>query len=384
MWNTIDDNLFEHIDGLKSICPKPEKPHLMTLHPYTSDAVNLLKELISIPSLSRVEKDVADRVEDFLKSNKLSPERKGNNLWVRSENFSRDKPTILLNSHIDTVKPSSAWTYNPFKLTENGDRLYGLGSNDAGASVVSLLAVFRRLNETRQSFNLIFSATAEEEVSGDGGVASILGELGQIDLGIVGEPTQMQMAVAEKGLMVLDGEVAGKSGHAAREEGVNAIFEAMPVINWFKSYEFPEKSEFLGPVKMTVTGIQAGSQHNVVPDVCKFMVDVRVNEFYRNEELFEMIQNQVNCNLKARSFRLNSSSIPINHPLVKRGEQLGLLKYGSPTTSDQARMLFTTIKMGPGDSARSHTADEFINKNEIVKGVDTYFNLLDGLNIHSV
>lgn len=356
----------------------------MTFHPFTSDAVNLLKEMISIPSLSREEKDVADMFEDFLVSRGLSPERKGNNLWVKSENFSPGRPTILLNSHLDTVKPSLAWTYDPFKPTENKDCIYGLGSNDAGASVVSLLAAFRRLNETRQSYNLIFSVTAEEEVSGDGGVASILGELGEIDLGIVGEPTQMQMAVAEKGLMVLDGEVPGRSGHAAREEGVNAIYEALPVIDWFRSYNFPEKSEFLGPVKMTVTGIQAGSQHNVVPDTCKFVVDVRVNEFYRNEELFELIQAQVNCNLKARSFRLNSSSIPVEHPLVKRGEQLGLLKYGSPTTSDQARMPFTTIKIGPGDSARSHTADEFIFEKEIVNGVDIYFKLLEGLNINSV
>jgi acetylornithine deacetylase len=289
-----------------------------------------------------------------------------------------------LNSHLDTVKPASAWTYDPLNPTEEEDRIYGLGSNDAGASVVSLLAVFRRLNEAAQSYNLIFSATAEEEVSGDGGVASILGELGEIDLGIVGEPTQMQMAVAEKGLMVIDGEVEGKSGHAAREEGVNAIYEALPVLDWFRTYEFSGKSEFLGPVKMTVTGIQAGSQHNVVPDVCKFMVDIRVNEFYRNNELFELIQGQVNCKLKARSFRLNSSSIPEDHPLVKRGGELSLQKYGSPTTSDQARMPFTTIKIGPGDSARSHTADEYICKSEIAEGIDIYFHFLNELNIHPI
>ncbi len=356
----------------------------MTFHPYTSDAIYLLKEMISIPSLSREEKDVADMMADFLTSKNLRPERKGNNLWVRSKNFSSDKPTILLNSHLDTVKPSSAWTFNPFEPAENQDCIFGLGSNDAGASVVSLLAAFRRLNEIPQSYNLIFSATAEEEVSGDEGIASVLDELGVIDLGIVGEPTQMQMAVAEKGLMVLDGEVTGRSGHAAREEGVNAIYEAMPVIDWFRTYVFPEQSEFLGPVKMTVTGIQAGSQHNVVPDVCKFMVDVRVNEFYRNEDLFDLIQGQVHCQLRARSFRLNSSSISVKHPLVKRGEQMQLQKYGSPTTSDQARMPFTTIKIGPGDSARSHTADEFICKTEIVNGIDIYFNLLDGLNINSV
>lgn len=356
----------------------------MTLHPYTSDAIQLLKKMISIRSFSREEKDVADMFEQFLKSSGLNSFRKGNNLWVKSKNFSPDKPTILLNSHLDTVKPSSAWTYDPFLPTETGDDIFGLGSNDAGASVVSLLAVFRKLDETSQNYNLIFSATAEEEISGDSGVASILPDLGSIDLGIVGEPTQMQMAVAEKGLMVIDGEVEGRSGHAARGEGVNAIYEALPVLDWFRTYQFPEKSEFLGPVKMTVTGVQAGSQHNVIPDVCKFMVDVRVNEFYTNEELFQLIQQKVCCMLKARSFRLNSSSIPVDHPLVLRGEQLKLSKYGSPTTSDQARMPFTTIKIGPGDSARSHTADEFIGKSEIVEGIDTYFSLLNGLNIHPI
>ncbi|WP_291861023.1 M20 family metallo-hydrolase [Marinilabilia sp.] len=356
----------------------------MTLHPYTADAIQLLKQMIAIRSFSGEEKDVADLFEQFLKSKGLNPERKGHNLWVKSQNFSPDKPTILLNSHLDTVKPSSAWTYDPFCPTEKDDCIFGLGSNDAGASVVSLLAVFRRLNETLQNYNFIFSATAEEEVSGDGGVASILGDLGRIDLGIVGEPTQMQMAVAEKGLMVIDGEVKGRSGHAAREEGINAIYEALPVLDWFRTFQFSEKSEFLGPVKMTVTGIQAGLQHNVVPDVCKFMVDVRVNEFYRNEELFQLIQQKVPGDLKARSFRLNSSFIPVGHPLVLRGEQLKLSKYGSPTTSDQARMPFTTIKIGPGDSARSHTVDEFIGKREIVEGIDIYFRLLNGLNIHSI
>ncbi len=356
----------------------------MDLHPYTSDAIQLLKQMISIPSYSRKEKEVADMFEQFLLSKDLLPQRKGNNLWVRSSDFSAEKPTILFNSHLDTVKELDSWSYDPFSPSEKEDRIYGLGSNDAGASVVSLLAVFRFLEETRQSYNFIFSATAEEEISGDNGVASILGDLGEISLGIVGEPTQMDMAVAEKGLMVIDGEVAGKSGHAAREEGVNAIYEALPVIEWFRSYEFPEKSAFLGPVKMTVTGIQSGSQHNVVPDVCRFVVDVRVNEFYRNEELFQIIQKQVGCQLKARSYRLNSSSIPVDHPLVKRGGELGMKNYGSPTTSDQARLPFTTVKIGPGDSARSHTADEFICKSEIIKGIEKYFELLNGLNIHSI
>ena len=356
----------------------------MHVHSYINESVILLKEMIATPSYSREEDKVAVLMEEFLKNAGLSPKREGNNIWVTTSRFSIDKPTVLLNSHLDTVRASEGWNSDPFEALTVGDRITGLGSNDAGASVVSLLAAFRLLEEEDQPCNFIFSATAEEEVSGEGGIASILDDLGHIDLGIVGEPTKMQMAVAEKGLMVIDGFVKGKSGHAARSEGVNAIYEALPVIEWFKTHEFPGQSEFLGPVKMTVTGIEAGSQHNVVPDVCKFMVDVRVNEFYRNSELFELIQQKVHCDLKARSFRLNSSSISVEHPLVKRGVKLGLNSYGSPTTSDQARMPFTTIKIGPGDSARSHTADEFICKKEIVNGVETYFNLLDGLNINSV
>ncbi|WP_010663332.1 M20 family metallo-hydrolase [Marinilabilia salmonicolor] len=356
----------------------------MSQDPFVSESIQLLKKMVATPSLSREEGAVADIFEHSLKSFGLSPERKGNNVWVKSAGFSEEKPTILLNSHLDTVKSSSAWTYPPFVPTELGDRIIGLGSNDAGASVVALLAAFRKLEQSPQTYNLIFSATAEEEVSGDDGVASIIEEFGPVDLGIVGEPTQMQMAVAEKGLMVLDGEVLGRSGHAARDEGLNAIYEALPVLEWFRTFQFPEQSDFLGPVKMTVTGVEAGSQHNVVPDICKFMVDVRVNEFYRNEELFQLIQEKVNCRLQARSFRLNSSSIPVDHPFVIRGEQLGLQKYGSPTTSDQARLPFTTVKIGPGDSARSHTADEFICKKEIAEAVGLYFKLLDGLNINSI
>lgn len=355
----------------------------MKLHPYTSDSLELLKQMIAIPSFSREENDVADFLEQFLKQKGLTPFRKGNNIWLFSKFYSPDKPTVLLNSHTDTVRPSSGWTYEPTMATVENERIFGLGSNDAGASVVSLLAVFRILEENEQPCNFIFSATAEEEISGDGGVASILDEIGPVDLGVVGEPTQMQMAVAEKGLMVLDGEVKGKSGHAARSEGVNAIYEALPIIDWFRNYDFPEKSDFLGPVKMTVTGIEAGTQHNVVPDSCKFMVDIRVNEHYQNQELFELIQKQVNCDLKARSFRLNSSFIPVEHPLVKRGEKLGLEKYGSPTTSDQARMPFPTIKIGPGDSARSHTPDEYIKVSEIEEGVRVYNKLLEDLYINS-
>lgn len=357
----------------------------MSIHPYISESIDLLKKMISIPSFSREEENVANMLEDFFANAGLNHyQRKENNLWIRSKNFSEQLPTILLNSHIDTVRPASGWTSDPFSPAEENDKITGLGSNDAGASVVSLLAVFRMLEETEQPCNFIYSATAEEEISGNGGVASILEDFGHVDLGVVGEPTQMQMAVAEKGLMVIDGLVKGKSGHAARNEGINAIYQALPVIEWFRNYQFPLQSDFLGPVKMTVTGIEAGSQHNVVPDVCRFMVDVRVNEHYRNEELFQLISQSLDCELKARSFRLNSSSIPLNHPLVKRGEKLGLGKFGSPTTSDQARMPFTTIKIGPGDSARSHTSGEFIRPSEIVEGVDIYYNLLSKLYIHTI
>ncbi|MGQ1890703.1 M20 family metallo-hydrolase [Thermophagus sp. OGC60D27] len=341
--------------------------------------------MISVPSFSREEGEVASMVEDFLKESGLKYyQRKGNNIWIRSKNFSDQLPVVLLNSHLDTVRPSSGWDTDPFTPCETEGKIIGLGSNDAGASVVAMLAVFRMLEETEQRCNFIFSATAEEEISGDGGVASVLGELGPIDLGIVGEPTQMQMAVAEKGLMVIDGLVRGKSGHAARNEGINAIYEALPVIQWFRNYQFPKVSDFLGPVKMTVTGLEAGTQHNVVPDVCRFMVDVRVNEHYKNRELFDLICKNVDCELKARSFRLNSSSIPNDHPFVRKGEELGLHKFGSPTTSDQARMPFTTVKIGPGDSARSHTPNEYVHISEIIEGVEIYFKLLNGLNIYPV
>jgi acetylornithine deacetylase len=351
---------------------------------YISESIDLLKQMISIPSYSREEENVANLIEEFMKSRGLIPMRKGNNIWIRSHSFSDTKPTILLNSHLDTVRASEGWTDDPFRAAEDKDKITGLGSNDAGASVVSLLAAFRVLNEKEQPCNFIFSATAEEEVSGDNGVASVLEDIGHVDLGVVGEPTQMQMAVAEKGLMVIDGVVKGKSGHAARNEGINAIYKAMSVVDWFKEYEFPLSSDFLGPVKMTVTGIEAGSQHNVVPDTCRFLVDVRVNEYYRNHALFDLIQQNVNCELKPRSFRLNSSFIPVDHPLVKRGEQLGLKKFGSPTTSDQARMPFNTIKIGPGDSARSHTPDEYVFRHEIIAGADIYLKLLDNLYIHTI
>jgi acetylornithine deacetylase len=345
------------------------------------EAIEMLKMLISTPSLSRDEKVVADMVEKKIGQMGFKPRRKGNNIWIVSPNFDETKPTILLNSHIDTVKPTGNWDTDPFTPTISDDMIIGLGSNDAGASVVSQLAAFRILTMREQPYNLIYSATAEEEVSGVNGVVSILPELGTIALGIVGEPTQMQMAVAEKGLLVVDGIVFGQSGHAARNEGINAIMQALPIIEWFRDYRFEKESSFLGPVKMTVTGITAGSQHNVIPDECKFMVDIRVNECYSNEEIFNHLKKHVTCQLVPRSTRLNSSAISETHPIVVKGKELGLTAFGSPTTSDQAQMPFTTIKIGPGYSARSHTANEFIYTEEIKQGIELYTKLLDGLQI---
>jgi acetylornithine deacetylase len=350
---------------------------------YALKAIELLKQLIAIPSLSKEEDKTADLLENYLKGFGHKVHRKMNNVWVYSNDYSKDKPTILLNSHHDTVKPNQGYTQDPFTPTIKDGKLIGLGSNDAGGPLVALIHTFLLLDKIPdRAYNLIMAATAEEEISGKNGIEAILPDLGKIDLGIVGEPTLMQMAVAEKGLMVLDCTTKGKSGHAARNEGVNAIYKALKDIKWFSNYQFPKVSDLLGPVKMSVTQINAGTQHNVVPDTCTFVVDVRVNECYSNQELWEFLQSQVDCEVKARSFRLNSSSIPLNHPLVKKGKQLGLEAYGSPTLSDQALMSFPTLKIGPGDSARSHTADEYIYLSEIEDGINIYLQLLNGLILH--
>jgi acetylornithine deacetylase len=353
------------------------------LEKLTAEAIFLLQELIRLPSYSREEQQSGDLLEKFFLEKDFHPQRKGNNIWVQLPDFQIDKPTVLLNSHHDTVKASPSWTLDPFKPLIKEGKLYGLGSNDAGASLVGLAAVFLYFSRQKTlPFNLIYCASAEEEVSGKGGIESIITDLGKIDLGIIGEPTLMQMAVAEKGLLVLDCASKGVSGHAAREEGLNAIYEAMPDIQWFSTYQFPKKSDLLGPVKMTVTQIQAGTQHNVVPDTCTFVVDVRTNEHYSNAEILQLIENQVKCSVKARSLRLNSSQIPLTHPIVKRGLELGLTYYGSPTLSDQALLSFPTIKIGIGDSARSHTADEFVFIREIEEGIKIYVELLEGLNVN--
>ncbi len=346
-----------------------------------SESVALLKAMIGIPSLSREEKDVTDFLEAKLTSWGLKVNRSRNNVWIRNLHWSEGMPVLLFNSHVDTVRAGKGWTYDPFAATVEEDRLTGLGSNDAGASVVALLGAFRYFHESENlAYNLIFCASAEEEISGEFGVASVLDQLGRIDLAIVGEPTQMHIAIAEKGLIVLDCEAKGRAGHAARNEGENAIYKAIKDIQILEQYKFPLESPLLGPVKMTVTQIQAGNQHNVVPDSCKYVVDVRTNEFYSNDEVYHKITQLIGSEVTPRSFRLNSSGISPDHPLVKRGISMGLNTYGSPTTSDQAVIPYPSIKMGPGDSARSHTANEYILISEIESGIETYIRLLDGLN----
>lgn len=346
-----------------------------------SEAVNLLQGLISIPSVSKEEEAAADYLQNYIESIGIEVRRKGNNIICMAPMFDLKKPTILLNSHIDTVKPVNGWRKQPFVSTEENGRLYGLGSNDAGASLVSLFLVYQELSKTRQDYNLIFVASCEEEISGENGIASVLTGLPPISLGIVGEPTEMNPAIAEKGLMVLDVISTGKAGHAARDEGDNAIYRALGDIQWFKDFKFEKESALLGAVKMSVTQINAGTQHNVIPDRCSFTVDVRSNELYTNEELFDVIKKNVKGDVRARSFRLNSSSIKKEHPLVQKAVKLGKVPYGSPTLSDQALMPFATVKMGPGKSSRSHTADEYILISEIEEALELYIKLLDGLKI---
>ncbi len=345
--------------------------------------ISLLQQLITTQSFSREEDKTADLIQQFFKDQGIKTKRQGNNVWAKNQHWSDDKPTILLNSHHDTVKPSKGWTKDPFQPLVQGNQLFGLGSNDAGASLVSLIATFLHFNnQSDLPYNLILAATAEEEISGKNGIASILDILRPIDLGIVGEPTQMRMAIAEKGLMVVDGTAHGKSGHAAREEGVNAIYKVLKDIDWIKNYQFDKVSEVLGKTKMTVTQVNAGTQHNVVPDACHFVIDVRTNEEYSNEAVFEILKSNLESTVKARSFRLNSSKIEVSHPIVQKGLAMGLTYFGSPTLSDQALMSgFPTIKIGCGKSARSHTADEFILISEIEEGIEIYIKLLDGLTI---
>lgn len=352
-------------------------PELM--EPLTAAAIQLLVELIGTPSYSREEDQTAGRLFHFLAAHGASPQRDKNNVWAVAPAFDPAKPTLLLNSHHDTVRPGTAWTHDPFAATWAGDKLIGLGSNDAGAAAVSLLATFLHLRNQPRAYNLICAITAEEEISGPHGIADLLPQLGPIALGLVGEPTQMQLAVAEKGLLVLDCTARGRSGHAARDEGENALYKALDDVAWLRQHQLPRVSALLGPVKTTVTQIDAGQQHNVVPDECHFVVDVRTNELYTNTEVLALLRQHLHSDITPRSLRLNSSRIDDQHPLVRRGLALGLRTYGSPTLSDQALMPFPTVKIGPGDSARSHTPDEFIQRQEIVEGVRTYVALLTDL-----
>ncbi|RNC84350.1 MAG: M20/M25/M40 family metallo-hydrolase [Balneola sp.] len=344
-------------------------------------AIEFLKKLIGIQSYSGEEHETASLIEEYLNSNGFKSQRRKNNVWVWAGEKESSKPTVLLNSHHDTVKATSKWSYDPFSPTIKDGKLIGLGSNDAGGPLTSLLHVFLELAKKEQSYNLVFLASAEEESSGKNGVPIVLEELGLIDVGVVGEPTSMDMAIAERGLVVLDGVAHGKSGHAARGEGENAIYKAMKDIEWFKSFEFDKKSDVLGKINMTVTQIEAGTQHNVVPDECRFVVDVRPNEHYSNEEVVQIIRKYIKSEITPRSLNLNASGIDPNHPIVQKGKELSIRSYGSQTMSDQVHMPFPCIKIGPGDTRRSHTADEFIYLNEIEDGIEIYLELLDGLEI---
>lgn len=349
-----------------------------TIENRIAESTELLQQLIRIPSFSREEEETADLIVAFFARNNVPVERLHNNIWAYNQYFDSAKPTILLNSHHDTVKPNPGYTRDPFAPTIEEGRLYGLGSNDAGGCLVALIAAFMHYyDQPNLAYNLCLLASAEEEVSGKNGVEEAIKHLKGIDFAIVGEPTLLDLAVAEKGLMVLDCEAIGVSGHAAREEGENAIYKAMEDIAWFRNYRFEKESTYLGPVKMSVTLIQAGSQHNVVPASCTFVVDVRTTDVYSNSEVLAIIEEQVQSTVKARSTRLNSSRIAMDHPIVVSGLALERAVYGSPTMSDQALIPYPSIKVGPGDSARSHTADEFIYVHEIGDGIHFYIRLLE-------
>lgn len=345
------------------------------------DAVSLLKKLIATPSFSKEEQITADIIERFLESKGIRTKTHLNNIWAQNRYFDPSKQTILLNSHHDTVKPNKGYTLDPFNPLEIDGRLHGLGSNDAGGCLVSLMVVFvHYYNRQDLKYNLVFAATAEEEISGHNGIEALVSRLGPIDFGIVGEPTLMQMAVAEKGLMVLDATTTGRAGHAARNEGESALYKALEDIQWIRNYQFPKVSDLLGPVKMSVTVIETENKaHNVVPAQCKFVIDCRVNELYTFEEILEVLKSNLKSEVQPRSTRLRSTSIALDHPLIEAGKKLERTYYGSPTTSDKALMPFPTLKMGPGDSARSHTADEFIYLDEIKNGIDLYTQLLNQL-----
>jgi len=344
--------------------------------------IELLRNLISTPSFSKEEKNAAEVIRIFLNKEKIPYHIRENNTWAVNKNFTKEKPTLLLNSHIDTVRPAKGYKLDPFSPVEDGDKLYGLGSNDAGGPLVSMLATFIHFYErTDLPFNLVFAATAEEEISGRRGLEIVLPKIAPVEFAIIGEPTKMELAIAEKGLLVLDCYAHGESGHAARDEGDNALYKAIQDIEKLRNFEFEKSSGVLGKVKITVTQIEAGTQHNVIPDICHFVVDVRTNEHYLNKEAAEILDNLIESEVKPRSVRLNSSGISELHPFAKLAKKKGIRLYGSPTTSDQAIISCLSVKMGPGASSRSHTADEFIYKSEIYKGIETYIELLEELEL---
>ena len=354
----------------------------MEQNTYLNDAVELLKALIETPSVSRNEEEAANVLASYLDKWGLPHGREANNLWVGCPDWDNNRPTLMMNAHIDTVKPVATWNRMPYVAQLEGDKLYGLGANDCGGGLVSLLQTYRIMLHKPRNYNILWVTSAEEEVSGRNGFSRVMNHLPKIDVGIVGEPTGMQPAIAERGLMVIDGYADGVSGHAARQEGVNAIYEALDDLVFLRDYKFRKESKLLGATTLSVTVIEAGTQHNVVPDKLHFVIDVRTNEFYQNEFLFEFLRKKMKkCRLEARSFRLHSSSIPEDHPVVQRCLAMGMKPFGSPTLSDQALMPFPTLKLGPGESSRSHSADEFICLSEIEKAIETYVNLLSDLHI---
>ncbi len=350
-----------------------------TIQPLQTEAIDLLKELIATPSFSKEENDTADLICAFFERHEIPFSRVGNNVYARNKNYHSSRKSILLNSHHDTVRPNKHYSMDPFTPVVKEGKLFGLGSNDAGGCLVSLAAVFLYYyHHPDPKHNIVFAASAEEEISGVNGIELVLPYLGQIDFGIVGEPTKLEMAVAERGLMVIDCVASGRPGHAARNEGENALYKALEDIEWIRNYRFDKKSDLLGETRMSVTIIETeNKQHNVVPAQCRYVIDVRVNELYSFEEILEGLKENLKSSFKPRTTRMKSTSIPLDHPLIKSGIRMGKTYYGSPTTSDKALMPFPALKMGPGDSARSHTADEYIYMDEIKDGISTYIELLD-------
>lgn len=343
----------------------------------TQEAINLLKSLIETPSFSSEEQQTALLIENWFNQNEIPFKRENNNVWAFNKHFDKNKPTLLLNSHHDTVRPNQAYTNDPFKAIVEDGKLFGLGSNDAGGCLVSLMASFTYFYANENlPYNIVMVASAEEESSGKNGLNSVLKHLPELECAIVGEPTLMQLAIAEKGLLVLDVKVKGTASHAAHQNEDNSIYNVIPVVEWFKNYKFEKISTALGPVKMTVTQITAGKQHNVVPSECNLVVDIRVNDCYTNQEILDTIKESVNAEVTPRSMHLKASSIPETHGLVQAGIALGRTTYGSPTLSDQSVLSCKSLKLGPGDSLRSHSADEFIYLNEIEEGIQLYIKIL--------